>query len=448
MSRYDRREFLFNLARGAGACTLGSVLGFPTLPRAVTMFQRPAPPPANSILVLINLQGGYDALSMLPPTAANSHGCWSPYQTMRARVDFGVSSPVPLSLNGVTDYGIHPELTVVRNWFNQGKCAIVLKTGLPTPILSHFSSQDLMSLGRNDFNNPDKRGWLGRLADTHFSAGVQTANALRIVGVAVPNRLDFNSTTTHPLVVNNLGDFVVPAFQSQPENAYRRDIVQQVVQQVFPSDPVIASTLRGTINRSFDLSTLLAPAIGAPLTGSYFHPSFTDEPLGFALQDIARMIGLSVGTRVFYAMTGGFDTHGGQEDRTSSIGDKPTLSDRLKAVNAALNGFITDLQATSKWNQTTIVLFTEFGRRNQDNATLGCDHGYGFHTFLLGGAVLGGIRGNPLLASDIQAENLPVNVDSRTVYKKCIEEWLGLSGTPIFDDFVPSPNEPVLGPFF
>src|ERR1043165_1369742 len=139
MNPFSRRDFLSTAIRGAGACTLGRILGVPTFPNAVTMFQRPAPPPTGSILVLVNLQGGYDALSMLPPTPQNSQpGCYSAYQTARARVNFAPNSPVPLSLNGVPDHGIHPEMTVVRNWFNQGKCAVIMKTGLPYPILSHF----------------------------------------------------------------------------------------------------------------------------------------------------------------------------------------------------------------------------------------------------------------------------------------------------------------------
>src|SRR4029079_4473896 len=98
------------------------------------------------------------------------------------------------------------------------------------------------------------------------------------------------------------------------------------------------------------------------------------DALGNSLKDIAKMIiAPTIGTRVFYTQATDFDTHGRQET-FQQVGDRPSLTDRLHVTMAALQGFITDLQNSAKWNTTTIVLFSEFGRRNIENATDGTDH--------------------------------------------------------------------------
>ena len=117
---------------------------------------------------------------------------------------------------------------------------------------------------------------------------------------------------------------------------------------------------------------------------------------------------------------------------------------------AALNGFVTDLQTSGKWSSTTIVLFTEFGRRNVENATDGTDHGHGFHAFVLGGSVNGGMKGNLVTFADQNPTNsptpnpnLPVEIDYREIFKQCIENWLQLSSaSPIFNDYTPIANQP------
>ena len=102
--------------------------------------------------------------------------------------------------------------------------------------------------------------------------------------------------------------------------------------------------------------------------------------------------------------------------------------------------------AVNQWSNTAIVLFTEFGRRNAENQTRGTDHGHGFHAFVLGGGVNGGLKGINLTAADLDAAagnlNLPGQIDYRGMFKKCVADWLQLDAAPVFDDYVAGPSEP------
>ncbi len=429
----SRRKFLGRVAAGVGAAALHPI--FASAAAAAPAVRRPG---LNN-LVLLNLEGGLDGLSLLIPQP--SLPAYATYASRRSRIIPDLAG-APRTLNGVPDYKLHPSLNVIQSEFNLGKCAIVRKVGNPIPNFSHFSSKDLMSLGRNDLNHPDHRGWLGRVADVHFTSGPPTTNALRIVGLGVPRLLDFNSNVVRPVVINNLSNLVSFNYVSAMESAYRKDTIQQMLPQTFASRGPADASIRQLMAQATAMQSLLAPALNVTLPNAASYP--TNDLFAGALKDIARMIALNVGTRIYYAGTSQFDTHIGEENASLSAGSKPTLTMRLNAVMQALSAFVADLKSASigAWNQTAIVLFSEFGRRNYDNEAGGTDHGYGSHCFVLGGSVLGGLKGNGLVTADLTSDNLPVEIDIRAVYKACLGNWLGLDPVPIFDDFVASPQQP------
>jgi uncharacterized protein (DUF1501 family) len=375
-------------------------------------------------------RGGYDALSLLPPLTGSAASAYLAQRPILAIRPGGLVQPV--ALPGVSAFGLHPKLQPLAPFYQAGNMAIVQKVGLPDVQLSHFKAKQIMSLGRADLLNPDPRGWLGRLSDTYFS------NALDIVGVGVTNRVDLVANTVKPIVINTLSNFDVPVlYNNYADSVLRRDIFNQIVSQVFPGEHRITDAARQATDRGFDLSEVVQAATD-PITLQGTYPA--NEPLGASLQNIAKMIRGSLGTRIFYTATGGFDTHGGQE--TAGAGGKPTLTQRLDRVVLALTGFISDIQSNpSRWSDTAIVVFTEFGRRNYENQTAGTDHGRGFHALVLGGSIQGGLKGNTVTAADIQADNLPVQIDYRTLFWKCIQDWLQLNPQPLFD-FTPGGAEP------
>lgn len=433
----SRRMFLTRCGGVLGALALEQKLG--AAQSMVRMWQMP---PGVRTLVLINLEGGYDSLSLLPPRGSTAVGsAFNRYTMLRPQLAWPQSGPTAsLPLGGVPDWGLHPQLGFLNTLYGAGDLAIVQKVGLPAPTLSHFRARDIMSRGRASITTTDRRGWVGRLADVAFP------NALDIVGVGVGNRVDFKTNSAKPLRIKNLSNFTLGSFQSATDNALRQDILEQMMDQTFTNEHRLVAGMRSTVNDGHEFAqTVQNATAGITLSGTY--PLATDEPLGGALADIAKLIKSSLGTRVFYTSTAGFDTHGGQE--VSATGSRPTLTQRLQLVMQALQAFVTDLQspAIQRWNDTAIVLFTEFGRRNYENQTGGTDHGHGFHAFVTGGLVQGGMKGTPITAADIDSGSgyMPVQIDFRTVFKKCLTEWLQLSPAvvaQIFDDFTPSPSEP------
>ena len=86
-------------------------------------------------------------------------------------------------------------------------------------------------------------------------------------------------------------------------------------------------------------------------------------------------------------------------------------------------------------------------KHNPENETGGTDHAHGFHAFVLGGGVNGGLKGNNVVSADLLTANeaLPVEIDYRTVFRKCLTDWLQLpvaTANAVFDDYTPLPGEP------
>ena len=138
------------------------------------------------------------------------------------------------------------------------------KTGLPIAELSHFSSQEIMSRGRASLANPNMTGWIGRLADSYFP------NALDIVGLGVPNRVDFNAVGAKPLVIANLANFTTYDYLGYSDHYLRREKLDSMVSQVFANDDRIDAAARAAADRGYDQSVFVANAVApVSLVGNY-----------------------------------------------------------------------------------------------------------------------------------------------------------------------------------
>src|SRR4029077_7768523 len=109
--------------------------------------------------------------------------------------------------------------------------------------------------------------------------------------------------------------------------------------------------------------------------------------LAASLNIIARMIAGGLATRVYYASQGGFDTHAGQINTHERL---------IGEFNEAASAFVADLKQQGNFDRVLLMTFSEFGRRVQENANGGTDHGAAAPMFLLGGGVKPGFFGkNP-----------------------------------------------------
>ena len=73
------------------------------------------------------------------------------------------------------------------------------------------------------------------------------------------------------------------------------------------------------------------------------------------------------------------------------------------------------------------MTWSEFGRRVQENAQDGTDHGSAGPMFLMGNGVKGGFHGGPPSLRNLDNGNLRYTVDFRSVYATLLESWLEVS---------------------
>jgi uncharacterized protein (DUF1501 family) len=131
---------------------------------------------------------------------------------------------------------------------------------------------------------------------------------------------------------------------------------------------------------------------------------------------MGRLIAGDLGARVYYTQLNGFDTHANQR----------FMQDRLLSrVASNLEAFQQDLEAMGKAEQVLTLVFSEFGRRVQENASKGTDHGTAAPMLLLGAGVKGGMYGTEPRLDELEGGDLRHHVDFRAVYATVLERWLG-----------------------
>jgi hypothetical protein len=157
---------------------------------------------------------------------------------------------------------------------------------------------------------------------------------------------------------------------------------------------------------TLDLAQRIQPA---------YQGTFPSTDLGRELTLVANLINTNLGIRVFNTNIGGFDTHSGQAGgHASQLGE---IDDAVEAFFAAL--------APVWQNRVTVMTFSEFGRRPEENTDAGTDHGTAAPLFVVGPRVKGGLYGAPSRTNDLDGNgNLKYHVDFRQVYATILDTWL------------------------
>ena len=137
--------------------------------------------------------------------------------------------------------------------------------------------------------------------------------------------------------------------------------------------------------------------------------------LGQNLRLIAQLITGQFGTKLFYCQTGGFDTHANQ------VGQHERL---LNNVAGSIQAFQKDLAAKGYGDKVTVMCFSEFGRRLNQNNSGGTDHGAAAPMFVAGGKVKGGLYGAYPSLTDLDDGDLKYTTDFRAVYATLLDKWL------------------------
>ena len=363
-------------------------------------------------LVVLYLSGGNDSLSMVVP--------YNDPQYYARRPVLGIPAANVLQIGtdaGGNALGLNPRLAGLKSIFDAGKLAIVQRTGYENSSRSHFQGTDIWSTANP--RNSQGAGWLGRYLDT-LPSPVDPLTAWSTTR-DVPHLLQANQTGV--AAIPSIPSYAFASPNGGAEAAYARQSATEIASHV-PVDMPHLSFVNGTMEQAFATLDRVArvgtyrPAVSYPNNG-----------FGQALQAVAGAMTGGVGTRVFFVQTGGYDTHAAQNTNQAN-GSYTTL---MTTLNDGLTAFYNDLVRQGLFGDTTVLQFSEFGRRISENASAGTDHGAASAMLVMGGAVRGGIYGtapNLRIASDNptlenNGQDVHYETDFRSVYARLIDQWLG-----------------------
>ena len=150
---------------------------------------------------------------------------------------------------------------------------------------------------------------------------------------------------------------------------------------------------------------------------------YADTPIAKKLKGIAQIHLAGLGTRIFYADHGSFDSHSNQQGMLESLWDELAL---------AIRDFFDDLREHDAADNVLMMLFSEFGRRTHDNGS-GTDHGAAGAAFLIGEPVRGGQYSEypSIKLEDLEQGDPVPNYDFRGLYTTILEDWIRIDPVPI-----------------
>jgi uncharacterized protein (DUF1501 family) len=370
----------------------------------------------GTILVVLQLAGGNDGLSMVVPYADDAYH--------RARPRLALPNEQILTIDH--HVGLNPKLAGLKSLYEEGHLAIVQGVGYPNPNRSHFRSTEIWQTA-SDADRNETHGWLGRYFDNCCSGADPT------IGVAIGEEMPQAFAAKNPTGVTFSRPEQFRWRASQPgsghmsaEETFFRQL-NGFDEESTPAatDGASIGTLPGTSKSELStLDFLQRTALDAQLSSDKIlaiarkYKSTIPYPQGQLaanLSLIARMIAGGLTTRVYYASQGGFDTHAGQFNTHGRL---------MTELNDAVAAFVADLKQQGNFERVLLITFSEFGRRVAENANGGTDHGTAAPMFVLGGRVKPGLFSKHPSLTDLDYGDLKFNTDFRSVYGTVLDSWL------------------------
>jgi len=318
--------------------------------------------------------------------------------------------------------GLHPRLAGLANIYNEGRLALVQRTGYANSSRSHFEGSDIWGTANPQMSTGS--GWLGRYLDT------------------LPRPLDalaaWNTTGETPRALLS-GISGVPAIPNASTYSFgspnrgQAALQERAAAQTMAGNPAAGRPHLAYLN---DASRGAIETLDRVASASQYTPTVVYPNNGFAgsLRTIAGAIVRGIGSRVYWTTTGGYDTHAGQGG-----GGGGAYANLMGTLGDGLGAFYTDIRNQGLAADTTIIVFSEFSRRVSENGSAGTDHGAAGVMMVLGGSVRGGLYGtapqlspgHPTLENN--SGDVHYETDFRSVYARILDNWLGVDSVPILN---------------
>jgi uncharacterized protein (DUF1501 family) len=350
-------------------------------------------------LVCIFLSGGNDANNMVVPLDAAGY---QSYAAVRARAGLAIAQGALLPVTPPSfgrPFGLHPSLTDLQTLFVQRKLALVSNVGslvqpitrdqylsgavaTPQSLFSHSDQVAQWETSRADIQT--QVGWGGTLAD--HTAFLNGTSGFPMVSSVAGNTVFAQGLASRPLALtpgtplNQV--LVLNGFSGAPEDIGRKstmDFLRTLDRQI---------TFIRTVSDSAQQALDIAQSLNVDPTLTTVFP---DSDLGSQLLQVAKVIklnqtapALSLNRQIFFCSTGGFDTH---QDQIAS------QADLFTQVSQAMKAFYDATVELGIAARVTTFTLSDFGRTFEPSgsgASVGTDHGWGSHAWVMGGSVVGG----------------------------------------------------------
>jgi uncharacterized protein (DUF1501 family) len=397
----SRRTFL---SRSAGMAL--AVYGATKLPLAAFEegIAQADTPPTQKVLVSIFFDGGIDSLNVLAPINDST------YHTLRPTIALQSG----LSFTDDSSLFWHPSAAGLRTLHGEDKVTVFPAIGYASPNQSHFTSRHYYEIGEVQVGA--NTGWLGRYIEQ-----VGTDNN-PLQGISLSNELSpALATPSKPVAaVESVTDYDLWSWADS--NPVQTNMFTSFGNLGgFASDSPALSQARRAIGQTEQLREQLAGFSDFTSPVANLYPANTQ--LSDQLAGLAAMLGAEMPVQVAtMEAVGGYDTHENEAN---------TLSNNLLRTCNAVLAFQRDLEARGLDDRVLIEMWSEFGRRPEENGG-GTDHGAGGLAFVVGkhagGTMIGGFPGLGTL--DPQG-NLLHTSDFRTMYCTLLHDWLGVDPGPI-----------------
>jgi len=387
----DRREFLSK----TGIITAGAIL-VPSFLKANTFSSQLSL--SKKRLVVIQLSGGNDGLNAVVPYGSDEY--------YNSRPVLGVPQSKLLKIDD--KFGFNPKLSGLHRLQQKGWLSIINSVGYPNPNRSHFRSMDIWHTA-SDSNDYKQTGWLGNYLDNNCQNAYEGIEIGGSLSLSMKGQTNSGIALTDPQAFY---DTIHSKFFDELQNPSSENNELNFLYKVL-------NDTKNSAKYIFDQYKLKTNPTEYP------KGQFSKQ-----LKQISTLIKSDIQTPVFYTTLGGFDTHVNQEGMQDYL---------FEQLDGGVSAFVNDLEKDDILKDTTIVIFSEFGRRLKENASRGTDHGAANAMFVIDTNLSKKAHTfNQIDLANLENGDPIYKVDFRSVYQEVLASILGADPRPIlgrkFDD--------------
>ena len=287
----------------------------------------------NKKIVWVVLRGAMDSINTLVPTFDRN------LSSLRPTIHQKIKDELLMLDKG---YGLHPSLKNFHQWYQNKQLLPIVAVGSGYDSRSHFDGQDYLESGLPSMDHDT--GWLGRALNE-----IKTDTKALAVANSVP-------------ISMRSSDKVSTWYPSRLKDA--DDNIYEALINLYQEDEMLLSRLQEGLN-----TQKMAGDTTTKRKGKFIDLA----------KSCGKLMASSDGVDCAMLEVGGWDTHNNQAFR---------LARQLKELDSGIAALQAELG--DYWQDTVVMIATEFGRTAKENGTGGTDHGTGSAMFIAGGAVQGG----------------------------------------------------------